>query len=411
MKAGSHPIAYLSQVFPSLSTTFTYREMLGLRELGWDIENFSIWKPSLNELSAEAKHLVTETFYTFPLNIKAFLKAHLYYALKSSIKYLGTLALVLRLPQESVKKRIRTLAHFGEAVYLSRQMEKRGIRHVHVTFAHTASVAFIISKLTDISFSFTAHAIDIYANNPPLLPIKLKAAKFVITVSEYNRKYLSEIAGNYDGKREIHIVHYGIDLKSFFPITNKEEKNQPIILSVGRLVEKKGFPYLIKACKILVEKGCKFHCQIVGDGPLRSLLENLIVQNDISEYVELVGVVFQERIREYFNRAEIFVLPCVIAADGDRDGVPNVLIEAMAMNIPVISTDIIGIPELIRDGKEGLLVPQKDEMALADAIALLIENNDLRQSFGSDGRTRIETDFNLAKTSAQLSKIFRKELI
>jgi glycosyltransferase involved in cell wall biosynthesis len=411
MKAHYPSIAYLSQVFPSLSTTFTYREVLGLRKIGWEIVNFSIWKPSLDELSAEAKDLVRETFYAFPINIRAFLEAHFYYVLQHPIKYLSTLASVNRQPQGGIKKRFRALAHFAEGVYLARQMEKRGIRHVHVTFAHTASVALVISQMTDISFSFTAHAVDIYANNPPLLPLKLNVAKFVITVSEYNRKNLTEIADNSDAKRGIYIVHYGVDLKSFFPIEKKEKRKTPIILSIGRLVEKKGFSYLIKACEILVEKGYKFHCQIVGDGPLRDFLQTLIDQKNLGDHVKLVGVVFQENIRNYLNQAEIFALPCVIAANGDRDGVPNVLIEAMAMKLPVISTNIIGIPELIRDGRDGLLVPQKDEVALADTIEFLLKNEDLRHLYGKEGRARIEEDFNLTKTSAQLDEIFRKELI
>ncbi|MFX0204138.1 MAG: glycosyltransferase [Candidatus Hodarchaeota archaeon] len=410
MKSRLPLIAYISQDYPSLTTTFTYREVIGLRKLGWDIITYSIWKPSLDELSAEAKPLVAETFYTFPLKLKDFLKAHLYYVLRNPIKYLNTLALVLSQPQETLKKRKRTLAHFGEAVYLARLMQRQGIRHVHATFAHTASVALIISKLTGLTFSFTGHAVDVFSANRILLPLKIKTAKFIITISEYNRQYLSEIAGNSSVEGKIHIVHYGLDLRSFSPIAEKEERTQTTILSIGRLVEKKGFPYLIKACKILAEKGYKFSCQIIGEGPNRPLLQSMIEEHGLSKFIELVGVVFQERIREYFHRADIFVLPCVIASDGDRDGIPNVLIEAMAMEIPVISTKIIGIPELIKNGKEGFLVPQKEEVALADAMALLLENKDIRQRFGKAGRKRIEAYFNLSKTSAELSEIFFKEL-
>jgi glycosyltransferase involved in cell wall biosynthesis len=398
-------------MFPSLTTTFIYREVLALRNSGMNIVTHSIWKPSLENLSGEAKGLVADTCYVFPLSVKLFLRANIHFMTRNPVRYMGTLCLVLIQPRESFKKKLRTLAHFGEGVYLAYQMKMRGIRHVHASFAHTAGVALIISNLLRIPFSFSAHAVDIYARNRILIPLKLRRAKFVITISNYNRSYLSRLAGNTDVQRKIHIIRYGVDVSAFSPQPRKEESATPVILSVGRLVEKKGFPYLVGACKILVERKYKFHCQIIGDGPQRLLLEDLIRTNGLSEYINLVGVVFQEKLKDYLGKADFFVLPCVVSKDGDRDGIPNVLIEAMAMEIPVISTLVSGIPELITHGKEGLLVPEKDETALADAMAFLLEKGDIRGQMGEAGRKRVEADFDISKTSAQLSEIFKKELL
>jgi glycosyltransferase involved in cell wall biosynthesis len=322
-----------------------------------------------------------------------------------------TLCLVLIQPGESFKKKLRTLAHFGEGVYLAYQMKMRGIRHVHASFAHTAGVALIISSLLRIPFSFSAHAVDIYARNRILIPLKLRRAKFVVTISNYNRSYLSKLAGNTDAQRKIHIIRYGVDVSAFSPQPRRGESATPLILSIGRLVEKKGFPYLIDACRILAERKYKFHCQIIGEGPQRHSLEDQIRRNRLSEQISLLGVVFQEKVKDYLSNAEFFVLPCVVCVDGDRDGIPNVLIEAMAMEAPVVSTRVSGIPELITHGVEGLLVPERDEKALADAMALMLDDRSTRNRMGQAGRKRVEADFDISKTSTQLGEIFKRELL
>jgi colanic acid/amylovoran biosynthesis glycosyltransferase len=371
---------------------------------------YSIWRPSLDEVSAEARPLIDKTFHVFPLNVNAFLKAHLYWALRKPIKYLGTLCLVLSQRGQGMRNRFRALAHFGEGICLAKQMEGHRIRHVHASFAHTAMVALVISKISGMTFSFTGHAVDIFKVNQTLLPLKIDAAKFVITISEYNRKYLCEIAGDSNAKDKIHILHYGIDLGNFSPVGDKGRGNESAILSIGRLVEKKGFDYLIGACRILAEKGYRFRCQIVGEGPLRGSLQSLIDQNGLGGRVELVGSVFQERIKDYLGRADIFALPCVIAEDGDRDGIPNVLIEAMAMEIPVISTQIVGIPELITDGVDGLLVKERDEGGFAKALMNLLDDGEVRHRLGKSARKKVMADFNLCKTTSQLSELFKKVL-
>jgi glycosyltransferase involved in cell wall biosynthesis len=172
------------------------------------------------------------------------------------------------------------------------------------------------------------------------------------------------------------------------------------------MVEKKGFPYLIRACKILLDKAYDFRCLILGDGPQQGLIRQIITEAGLSDIIELPGLVYPEHIREYFAKADIFVLPCIVGTDDDIDGIPVTLMEAMAMEIPTVSTNISGIPELIEHMKTGILVPPKDEVSLANAISTLIENNDLSKKLGKAGRSKVESEFEIHKNVDLLMTIF-----
>jgi glycosyltransferase involved in cell wall biosynthesis len=403
-------IGYLAQKFPGLTTTFVYREVLALRADGLQIRTFSTWKPKLNELSEEAKDLVEETFYIFPLNWLQFLLSHAWYLFTRPHRYLGTLWFCLTREHKTSKNRLRTFYHFCEGVYLAREIERGGIRHIHAHFALNATtIALVVSRLTGVSFSFTAHANDIFIN-PILLPEKIEAARFIIAISEYNRRFLHSIVPSQETFDKTHIVHCGIDVRRFSPPARRSQNDHPIILAVGRLVEKKGHPYLVKACKILVNQGYDFRCLIVGGGPQEPLLRRVIEENDLVSYVSLEGVVFQENLGRYLERADIFALPCVVASNQDMDGIPNTLMEAMAMGIPTISTTVSGIPELIEDGKTGLLVPPRDEVALADAIVTLIEDKELGSALGRVGRAKVVEEFEIEKNTDRLLGIFQSYL-
>lgn len=403
-------IAYIAQLFPSLSMTFVYREAEALRNKGSDIVTLSIWKPKRDQLSAEAQHLIDSTAYVFPLNRLRFLVAHLRYMVTRPLRYWGTLLFLLTRPGESLKNRIRTLYHFGEAVYLAPEVQRRGVAHIHSHFAlNSATVALVIARLLGISFSFTAHANDIYCN-PILLKQKIQAAQFIIVISEYNREYLYNIVPKPETAQKMHLVRYGVDVEHFSPAGRQPHNDRPIVLAVSRLAEKKGLPYLIRACKRLVDAGHNFRCLIVGDGPERPLLEQLIGENSLEACVSLEGVVFQEHLKEYLNRADVFVLPCIVASDGDRDGIPNTLIEAMAMGIPTLSTYVSGIPELIEHERTGMIVPEKDDRALAEALGRLLDDEPLRLKLGRAGRQRIEQEYALDKNVEALKTVFEQYL-
>lgn len=403
-------IGYIAQVFPHLTMTFVYREVQALRNAGVDIQTFSTWKPKLNELSDEAKDLVDDTFYIFPLNWPRFFLNHGRYIFSRPRRYLGTLWFCLTREHKFGKNRLRTFFHFCEAIPLAREVERRGIKHLHAHFALNATtLALIVARLLDISFSFTAHANDIFAN-PILLADKIREARFIIAISEFNIRFLHNVVPEQETLNKSHLVHCGIDIQHFSPANHRRVKDRPVILAVGRLVEKKGYHYLIKACKILADRGYNFHCQILGGGPLEAPLRQQIIENGLEDYVNLEGVVFQERLKEYLNEADVFVLPCVVASDQDMDGIPNTLMEAMAMQIPTISTNISGIPELIEDRKTGLLVPPKDETALAKAIATLLENRALAARLAQAGRVKVSEEFEIEQNARRLLEVFRSYL-
>jgi glycosyltransferase involved in cell wall biosynthesis len=205
-------------------------------------------------------------------------------------------------------------------------------------------------------------------------------------------------------------VRYGVDVHHFSPSDRRTRNERPVILAVARLAEKKGLPYLIKACKRLVDAKYDFRCLVVGGGPQEPLLRQLISKNNLASYVSLEGVVFQEHLRVYLEQADVFVLPCIVAADGDRDGIPNTLIEAMAMGIPALSTKVSGIPELIEHERTGLLVPEKDERALAEALGRLLDDEPLRLRLGRAGRQRVEQSYALDRNVEKLKAIFEQYL-
>lgn len=385
--------------------TFVYREIMALREMGVNIDTFSIWKPRRDQVSGEARDLIDTTFYIFPLEWPKFLYAQLYFLVTRPIKYVSTFFYVLTRPGMRVSHRRRTFFQFFYAIHLAAEIEKRGIRHIHAHFAlNAATVAMVIGRLLGITYSVTAHANDIF-DDPVLLKEKLENARVVTTISEYNRQYLQQC---FDLTNKIHVVHCGLDFRQFRPLSKPTNDKVPVILSIGRLVEKKGFSYLIQACQILAERGYHFKCKIVGDGPQGEILRRMIVDVDLDGIVTLEGAVLQEHLRSYWQKATVFALPCVVGRDQDRDGIPVVLIEAMAFQIPSVSTVISGIPELIEHGHSGFLAPPGDVRALADLIGELLDDPALRARIAHNARATVEQNFSLDHSVSQLLGIYEQ---
>ena len=365
------PVAYLAQTFPDLPTI--YREIIALRSKGIDVISFATW--SKKNFSDEAKDLIAQTFYIFPIRWVAFFKAHLKYLVAKPAKYLDTLWVVLTRPNHTLKKRLRILFHFAEGVYLAVEIEKQKIQHIHAHFANiTTTQALIVNRLTGVPFSFTAHATDIFADQI-ILKEKIEAARFVVTISQYNKRFLAKFVDD-DPQltQKIHVIHSGVPTDNF-DVERNPSPAAPLIVAVARLVEKKGFPLLIQACAYLRDQGYHFRCVIIGTGPQEALLRNMIKELNLnSENVELLGWQNQDVIKDYLQKATMFALPCIVTSNGDRDGIPAALMEAMAMGIPCISTSVSGIPELIEDGRTGLIVPEKDAQALYWVACLIIPN-------------------------------------
>jgi glycosyltransferase involved in cell wall biosynthesis len=402
------PIAYIAQKFPGLTITFIYREIMALRARGMAIATFSTWKPSRAELSPESVGLIDDTFYLFPLHLPSFLGAHLYYLATRPARYFGALRFLLRQAGGGMVDRVRSAYHFAEAVYLAREMGKQGVRHVHAGFAsHPATLAMTISRLNGISFSFAAHAYGIFVDSL-LLKEKLAAARFIIASTQYNKDYLTAHFPGVDADK-IKVIYHGVSLQDFRP-RRSGENGVPVILSVAQFREKKGLPFLVEACAILKREGHAFECCVVGDGAQRGHLEALIDRHGLRDTVRLKGIVFQEKLRDCYRRADILALPSVVADDGDRDGIPVTLIEAMATGCPVVSTLVSGIPELVENGRTGLLVPPGDPAALARALGTLLQDKGLRQRMGQASRDRVVRKFDIEDSVAQVADLFLEEL-
>lgn len=320
-----------------------------------------------------------------------------------------TLVWLLSRPHPNARSRFRSLLHFGEAVLAYDIARRLSPEHIHAHFLDRAStLALVISRFLDIGYSVTAHANDIYVS-PVLLSEKLKNAEFVVTVSEFNKAYLVDRVPDMDASR-VAVLHPWVDVNEFIPTSYGKSKGFLQIASVGRLVEKKGHSDLIRACAILRDHGVKFTCTIVGSGPLEEHLRRLVAEEDLDSQVLLAGSMPQPEVREVLNAADVFVLACTIAADGDRDGIPVSLAEAMAMKVPVISTDLVGIGELVKEGT-GWLVPDRDPVSLAGALEQVarMDSAALRE-IGDTGRRVVQQHFDVASGVERLADMYAETI-
>jgi glycosyltransferase involved in cell wall biosynthesis len=401
-------IAYVLKGFGRTSETFITNEIHLLETLGMRLSLFSLLQLEdqqqhavLDEIKALVRYLPQLTplpeanlIYWLRVNLPPFLPAHWRLFRARPGRYLKTFGEMLRFTlryRESRWSRPRKqfLKEFLQAGFIAEQVLQAGrIRHLHAHFAHTATtVAMFASQLSGVPFSFTGHAKDIYlpALNPGnLLALKLHRAKFVVTCTGANERYLRGVQPH---SAPLHTIYHGLDTKRFAPL-EQQAQPRPWILSVGRFVEKKGYQYLVEACRILREQECEFECHIVGGGDAGPI-KQLIQKWKLEDKVFLHSAVTQEELREIYRRATVFALACQIVDSGDRDGIPNVLAEAMAMELPVVSTDISGIPELVEHRVNGLLVPQKDAAALAAAIAELLNDIALHARLGQAAREKV----------------------
>jgi glycosyltransferase involved in cell wall biosynthesis len=292
-----------------------------------------------------------------------------------------------------------------QAALLAQEIHHRGLTHLHAHFASGAtSVARLAARMAGISYSFTAHAKDIYHESvdPGDLRRKLRDASAVVTVSDYNVAFLRGAYGAAAGR--VRRIYNGLDLE-LFPYSEPAARPRHI-LAVGRLVEKKGFGILIDACARLQRQGIPFTCEIIGAGELHADLAARITRHALGDRVVLAGPLPQPEVRRRITRAAVFAAPCVTAADGNRDGLPTVLLEAMALGTPCVSTNVTGIPEIIRHDLHGLLVDQGNSAMLADALALLLGDDARRERLARQARRLIEERFDIHVNAAGVRDLF-----
>ena len=398
-------VAYYLSRFPKLSETFILREMCALRENGVDVQIFSVLPPQpASTMHPQVHTLLPYVHYSPYLFSLQLLLAQLFFFFRTPRRYFLALQHLIWQSAPEPKTLLVALALFPKSVYFARQLKGLGVDHIHAHFIWLNAISGqVAADLLGLPLSLHAHAWDIFRRHPKCVRRQLALATCVVTVSQYHRQFLISLSNN--PELDVRIVHYGLDPSQFVPAT-RSENDQPIqIISVGRLVEKKGFAYLVEACGILAKKGIPFRCLIVGEGPDRSI-EQLINENGLQDRITLKGARNISEITELYRSSDIFALPCMVARSGDRDGMPNVLLEAMAMQLPVITTPVTGNPELVQDHVNGLLVPERDAQALAMALESLIADPELRSRLGAAGRQTILAGFDIHSTALQMLEIF-----
>jgi glycosyltransferase involved in cell wall biosynthesis len=292
-----------------------------------------------------------------------------------------------------------------QALWVARLVRERGITHLHAHFATVATtVARLVALMTGVTYGFTAHAKDIYHDYPEdqQLRLKLRDASYVVTVSDYNVRHLRQSFGG--DAAAVTRIYNGLDLAAM-PYRSPKDR-APLILGVGRLIEKKGFDVLIDACRMLKDAGCAFRCRIIGGGERLGDLEAQIGRLGLADRVELAGPLPREVVQWSMQEAAVLAAPCVVGADGNRDGMPTVLLEAMALGTPCIATPVTGIPELIEDGVTGLLVEERDASGLATQLRRLLTDHDLREALAAPARLKIEREFDVRENAARLRALF-----
>lgn len=398
-------IAYLVSQFPALSHTFILREMDALEEKGWTIIPFSINRPDREQLTHAEKKWEKRTFYVKNQGLLKLLISFFYALVTHPFSLLKAIFITYYLAGLNLKKWMWYSFYLAEALLIGKEMTKQEVQHLHVHFANPAAmVAYILSKIYPITYSLTVHGPDeFYHVHEGLLKEKIEGSLFVIAISSFAQSQLMKVS-----KRELWdkfaVVPLGVDGNRFFPAPFRSQPHPFRLLSVGRLVPNKGQSILLEALAFVLKEKKDVELTLVGEGEDRESLEELCRLLEIQDHVHFAGGISQDLILDFYHKADLFVLASF------AEGVPVVLMEAMSQEIAPISTYVNGIPELIEQNVNGLLVSPSDPISLAKAIIDLIENDDKRRLLGKMGREKVLQSYDLKKNIEKLEKEFIKRL-
>jgi glycosyltransferase involved in cell wall biosynthesis len=402
-------VGFVVKRYPRYSETFVVREILAHEKAGLSIEIFALRPPNdghfqdvIARVRAPVQYLYlpsdglgAEGMGGTTLKVSFFWRA----LSEASTVFPGFFAALE--DARTVEPR-----HLYQAVLLAQEVRRKGIGHLHTPFASdAATVTRLAARFADIPYSLTARAKDIFHKSAEMddLRRKFRDAAAVITISDYHVQYLRATFGSLADN--VQRIYNGLDLEEF-PFQVPDQR-PPVIVAVGRLVPKKGFDDLIAACALLAARGRQFMCRIIGAGPLRAELGAQIDRLGLQVHVALVGPLPQAEVIKEMRNSAVLAAPCIVDEDGDRDGLPNVIQEALALGTPVVSTDVTGIPEVVRDGETGLQVPQHDPPALATAIERLLLNRALRGQLATGGRRLMEAEFDIRCTTQKRRALFQ----
>ena len=397
-------VGYVLKKFPKLSETFVLNEILALEEHGVEVDVFSLSMPDETRIHGGVGRLRGEIHQIAgkrPSSLASMISANRdLLAEDAAARWDAVLA---ELAAEGIDP-ARSLRH---ALEIACMVHERGIERLHAHFhGPAARIARLAAALASVPFSFTCHAKDIYHETvvPEDLVRMMDDADCVVTVCQANRDYLERLAGR--PVPQLHLLYNGIDTSRFRPAPRRADASQ-MILGVGRLVEKKGFTDLIAAMARLTGDHPELRCVIAGEGRERETLESQVAAAGLGDRVTLVGAVDQEEVLRRLGEATLLVLPCVVGEDGNRDALPTVILEAMASGVPVVSTPVGGVAEMLAAGSAGELVPERDPDALAARIHDLLFDPARRERLATAGRQKVEQDFDLRTNVARLIALFQ----
>lgn len=388
--------------------TFIYQEIFRLQELGVRVETVSMNTPPVDRVSSDAMSLRDATLYLDQQSIWTKFLGFLSLGVRHPLRMLKCIWQYLTAsPMKFPRDYLRMGYHLVEAGFLAHRYRASPPDRLHSHFINgPTSIAMFLGILLERPFSFTMHASLIWMD-PIGFRNKLRKCEFCVSISEYNRRYVLERYGR-QFREKIHIVHCGVDPdRRVEPSLPANVGSSFRILGVGQLNPRKGFHVLIPALAALRDQDLDFHCTIIGEGAERPRLEQLIAEHELRDRVHLAGAALHEDVLLKLNQVDAFVLPCVISKEGFRDGIPVALMEAMQQGLPVVSSDILGLPELIDNGKNGFLVPPDDPVALAAALMKLAGSASLRTELGANGRIKVFEEFNNRKSAARLKELFQ----
>lgn len=406
-------IAYLAPELPALSATFVYNEILQLEKLGTRVIPFSVHRAQVDIDEPSVKDLKRRVVDLYERPKCKILKSHFRLLSRFTKRYISAFATLLvdvskLLLQRKPRTAMGQTYRFFYAAHLADELLKHRCDHLHVHFAHIPTdIAMYASALSDIGFSVTAHANDLFERGW-LLPEKVSRSRFFGTISEFNRRFLGDMGADVS---RIEVIRCGVD-STQFSARQGHKMSDPVKLGlVGRLVEKKGVDVALTAVSGLRKLGRDVKLYIAGSGPLTADLKGLAFDLGLDEHaVIFLGPIPHKDVAEFVKSLDIFVLPCKQDSQGDMDGIPVVLMEAMLSGVPVISGHVSGIPELIIDGQTGLLVQPSDSEGLIQAICHLLDDEDYKETLLLAGERRVKEAFSLQDNVNKLNELFKIHL-
>jgi len=387
--------------FPTIPETFVLNEILELRRQGVDVQVYSLIHERKGVVHPSAVELDRDANYVRVLSAET-LRAQAHWLRRSPRRYLRLWWDALTWNARSPKFLSRALYAVPVAAAFALRMERGSVTHIHAHFAtHPTLAAWAASRLTGIPYSFTAHAHDIYIDRT-MLDRKLREGAFTRTISAYNKALLERLYG--PDAAGTHVIHCGVDVAEFAK-SNREGGDPFTIVCVASLKPFKGHRYLIDALGLLAKTGTEFNCVLVGEGESRGDIEAQIEALGLGEQVDLTGARTSGEVRAILTRADLAAHVSIVEPDGRMDGIPVALMEAMATGLPVVASDVSGIAELVEDGRNGILVPQRDPVALAAAIRDLAEDPVRRRSLGEEGARHVAESFELSHNTERLRRL------